>query len=136
MKKYIFILSAFCLLLLSSNAIDAQTVNYSVSFGWDDQACECNEPLTMEGRVILLEYPSMNPVDDSGWFTMTTNPWTYYGSVDGLRDCVDEHPCYTVYVYVRYKDNTGVCCSGSSSANTTGQLLQGIFSFPNTIILN
>lgn len=123
------------MLIFSMFTVNAQ-VNYSVQFDWDDSNCDCNEPVTMEGRIIINEYPGGTLVDDSGWFTMTTNPYTYYGSCTGLRDCVDEHPCYTVYVFVRYKDNTGVCCSGTDSANTTGEDLFGTFDFPNTIILN
>jgi hypothetical protein len=135
MKKFIYILALLGLIISTSLTSNAQ-VNYSVQFDWDDSACDCNEPVTKEGRIIITEYPGGSQVDDTGWFTMTSNPYTYNGSCNGLRDCVDEHPCYTVYVFVRYKDNTGTCCSGSDSANTTGEDLFGIFDFPNTIILN
>ncbi|MBW6479810.1 MAG: hypothetical protein K0B37_10300 [Bacteroidales bacterium] len=135
MKKIIFITALLSLVVANALTSMAQ-VNYSVKFNWDDSNCHCNEPVTMKGKIIIREYPGGTLVDETVWFTMTSNPWTYNGYASGLRDCVDEHPCYTVYVFVAYTDNTGVCCSGSDSANTTGESLFETFYFPNTIILN
>jgi hypothetical protein len=136
MKKIIFISAMMSLMVFNMFTVNAQ-VNYSVTFGWNDSNCDCNEPVTMEGWIIINEYPGGTNVVTTGWFTMTTNPFTYSNSSSGLRDCVDEHPCYTVYDYVRYKDNTGTCCSGSGSENTTGQdLFSGYFTLTNQIILN
>jgi hypothetical protein len=69
-------------------------------------------------------------------FSVTSKPDTYTGDASGLRDCVDEHPCYTVYVYMVYKDNTGVCCSGYTSENVTGQDLFDGVTLQSNIILN
>lgn len=135
MKKIIFISAMMGLMVFSMYTVNAQ-VNYSVIFGWNDANCDCSGTITKEGRIVIYEYPGGGFVDDTDWFTMTSNPWTHYDYASGLRDCVDDHPCYTVYVFVRYKDSQGTCCQGSSSAYTTGQLLFGGYNFPNTIILN
>ena len=136
MKKTVFIIVFMCLAIASSLSTSAQ-VPYTVGFNWDDSNCSCNDPVTMEARVVLYTYPTVSLVDDSGWFSMSGLQWSYDGEATGLRDCGDLNPCYSVYVYIQYKDNTGVCCSGSGSENTTGALLMGgQFSLSTTIILN
>lgn len=136
MKKIVFIIVLMCLAIASSLSTNAQ-VNYSVTFSWDDSNCSCNEPVTKEARVYVYEYPSGNLVKDSKWFSISGSPHTYQGDATGLRDCDDEYPCYTVYVVVRYTDNTGECCIGSEIENTTGAwLFSGYFSMANTIIMN
>jgi hypothetical protein len=135
MKKIIFITALMSCLMSSMFTLNAQ-VNYHVQFGWDDSNCDCSGTVTKEGRILIYEYPGGSFVDDTGWFTMTSNPCTHYDYASGLRDCVDDHPCYTVYVLVRYKDSQGTCCQGSSNANTTGHDLFVGYTFPNTIILN
>ncbi|MBW6461364.1 MAG: hypothetical protein K0B08_12405 [Bacteroidales bacterium] len=136
MKKIAFILVLFFWAIAGSLSLNGQ-VNFSVTFDWDDSNCNCNEPVTIEYWIIVKEYPGGTTVVSDGWFSVTSKPEIYNGDASGLRDCVDEHPCYTVYVYMRYKDNTGVCCSGLESENTTGQaLFSGSYSLANQIILN
>ncbi len=135
MKNIIVFFLFVAISLLSAYSSNGQ-VNYSVQFDWDDQYCSCNEPVTKEARVVVSTYPAGSPVDDSGWFTISNNPHTHYDNAGGIRDCDDDNPCYTVNVYLRYKDNTGICCSGSEVENTTGQSLINGFTLSNTILLN
>ncbi len=136
MKKIIFVLifAMAGLLFAGVQSVNAQTDGaFSVTFGWNDNNCNCSEPVTKWARVVITEYPGGGLVHDSNWQTPGSNPYTYDGDAN-LADCDD--PCYTVTVYILYEDNTGPCCAGSDSANVTGQDLVGGYVFEDTIIMN
>lgn len=97
---------------------------YHVTVEWNDDNCDCSDPVTKRVRVVITSYPGGDPVDDSGWKITTSSPYTYDGDVN-LDDCAE--PCYTVTVYIAYSDNSGPCCAGYDSDNVTGfQLFEGI----------
>ena len=134
-RVYTVLLVIVCISLMSFKDVKAQdNVNFSVTFGWDDSNCSCSEPLTKEVRVIITNYPGGGTVHDSEWYTPSSNPETYNGNDNINTDC--ESPCYTVSMYVRYEDNTGICCSCSASANVTGQQLVSGYTLPYTIVMN
>ena len=136
MKKNIIILvfAMAGLLFAGVQSANAQTDGaFSVKFGWNDNNCNCSEPVTKWARVIITEYPGGDPVDESEWYEPSSNPETYDGEAD-LVDC--NNPCYTVTVYIVYEDNTGYCCTGSDSANVTGQQLVLGYVFEDPIIMN
>ena len=106
---------------------------YYVTFGWDDSNCNCSEPVTKQVRVVITTYPGGLPVDDSGWYTPSSNPEEYEDEAD-LIDC--ETPCYTVTVFVVYLNGTTQCCYGYSSENVMGDQLDAGYEFPDDIIMN
>ncbi|MBW6461389.1 MAG: hypothetical protein K0B08_12535 [Bacteroidales bacterium] len=136
MKKIALLIVSIFLVIAGTLSSNAQ-VAYHVTFSWDDSNCSCNDPVTKEARIYIYTYPGGQLVDDTSWFSISSTPHTHDDEATGLSDCDDPNPCYTVYVIIRYIDNTGVCCSGSGGQNTTGALLMsGNFSLSNTIILN
>ena len=133
-KLILLVFAMAGLLFAGVQSVNAQTdVGYSVTFGWNDNNCSCNDPVTKLVRVIITEYPGGGDVDDSDWYTPSSNPETYDGDTD-IVDCDD--PCYTITVYIVYSNNTVPCCTGSDSANVTGQQLVVGYTFPNPIIMN
>ena len=120
-------------LFVGVQSANAQT-HYSVTFGWNDFACECGEILDKEVKITLYTYPGNVEVDPTDWETATTNPYTVYSTVeDGLEDCQTD--CYRVVVEIRYTDSGGECCTGSSYETFTGAELVNGATFTLTIPL-
>lgn len=133
MNKKIFLIVFSGLLILMTNALNAQT-NYNVSFDWDDSNCsECNS-ITKYAKVRIYTYPGNDFVCESDWEVVTGTSTTIYDNGDIRTDCTSD--CYKVYAYVKYVDSNGICCEGVKSENCIGQDLYVGYSFEYDIIMN
>ncbi len=134
MKKLFGIIAIALLFSFAGmQSVEAQ-VSYSVTFGWNDVACSCEDPLDQQVKITLYPYPTGDAVDEPGWKTPTSNPYTYNSTVDELDDC--ETDCYKVVVEIKYTDSSGLCCSGSGWETFTGEELENGATFTLTIPLN
>ena len=130
-KNIIFLVIALAaFMFVGVQSADAQA-HYSVTFGWNDFACECGEILDKEVKITLYTYPGNVEIDPTDWETATTNPYTVYSTVDELEDCQTD--CYKVVAEVRYTDSSGLCCSGSAYETFTGSELSNGATFTLTI---
>ena len=137
MKKIIFVLifAMAGLLFAGMQSVNAQDdVDYWVSFDWNDNSCSCNEPVTKYVKFEVYTYPGGLFVDDSGWEEATGTSCIIYENGPIRTDCHSD--CYTVFAYVKYVDNSGICCEGDASETCTGQQLVDGYPFENTIIMN
>lgn len=133
MKNLIGIMAiALLFIFASTQSADAQA-NYSVTFGWNDVACECSEPLIKEVRISLYTYPGNELIQTTSWETVTSNPYTVYSTVDELDDCQTD--CYKVVAEISYSVNGVECCYGSGFETFTGSELSNGATFTLTIPL-
>ena len=132
MKKLIFLfalIGIFNILAQASNP----PATYNVTIGWDDANCSCNDPTTMYVKVDIYTYPGDVFVCTSDWEQASSSPHTIYDSGNINTDCSGN--CYKVIAYVKYIDNSGICCEGEGSELCSGEDLYVGFPFASSITL-